>query len=206
MTSWSGFPEARALVVVRRAAQPEHAARGPVAREPGIDRAVRRRRRGRRARGRRRSSPRGGVSHPRDAVAHLPAVDVRAGFRPARTTAFTPCCPRTSPACSRPRSPAGPQAGGARTAWRRARSRALRAPPGRPQDSRLRRGGAGTVTRRHPAFLGRAARLRQPVERVGAVRPARWLATRRPPARTNVGSWPPSARGCRPRCCCSSWS
>ena len=54
---------------------------------------------GRRTRGRA-----GGVRAARDAVAHLAAVRPTRSASISRTTAFTPCCRRTSRSCSRARS------------------------------------------------------------------------------------------------------
>ena len=87
------------------------------------------------------------------------------------------------------------------TRWRRARGLGARASfvcfvlhPGGRKILGVRRGGAGPHARRHAAVVGRAARLRQPVERVGAVRAARVAdaAAAAGPART--ASWRRSAR------------
>ena len=71
----------------------------------------------------------------------------------------------------------------------------VRPAPGRPQDPRLRRGGAGPAARRHAAVVGRAARLRQPVERVGAVRAARVADAAAAAGRERTACWRPSGRG-----------
>ena len=90
----------------------------------------------------------------RRARTSVPALDATRSASSCATTAFTPCSRRRFRCCSRREIARAGEELAARRGLVARGSQLLRPSPGRPEDPRRSRGGAGPAPRRHPAVVG----------------------------------------------------
>ena len=197
-TSCVGFPDARALVVAVElpSLSLQRADLSPA--NLVVDGAVRRRRGGGRARPGGETARRPTGVRVLETLSHIfPRIDRTRWASTCRTTASTPCCRRTCRRCSR-REIAALVERAARRGAGLARERAVVCfvlHPGGRKILGVVEEELGLSRERHAAVVGRAARLRQPVERVGAVRAARVADASGRPRRARTACWRRSAPG-----------